>query len=38
VEDGPTSFEAEGIEFTIDPNLLGVQLHMKKTKTRPRGQ
>ena len=31
------TFEAEGIEFTSDPTVLGVQLHMKKTKA-PEGQ
>jgi len=32
------TFEAEGIEFTSDPGLLGVHLHMKKTNARPKGK
>ena len=33
-----STFEAEGIEFTGDPTLLGVQLHVKKAKARPKGK
>jgi len=33
-----STFEAEGIEFTSDASLLGVQLHMEKAKARSKGK
>ena len=32
------TFEAEGIEFTSDASLLGVQLQMEKAKARSKGK
>ena len=33
-----STFEAEGIEFTSDASLLGVQLQMEKAKARSKGK